>query len=121
MSLVRYDGSVRTHRALLDPATRFQIAGMDQSRVLMTVVAVLIGDFACLYSAVLTVDTTFWACGAGLWTLCCIAYLVFLRRIGSRGGYYQGMYGRRVREQEAYRRSAHPSAPIRKMPDHAEA
>jgi len=30
-------------------------------------------------------------------------------------------FQRRVREQNAYRRSAHPTAPITKIPDHAEA
>lgn len=120
MPLVRSDGSVRVHTSLLDPR-RFQIGPMDRNRLLALIAAFVIGNFTCFYAAIVTIDTKVWIGAAILWNSCCVLYAVFLRRIGARGGYYQAMFGRRVREQVAYRRSAHPTAPITKIPDHAEA
>jgi hypothetical protein len=120
MNLVRADGSVRIHTSLLDP-TRLLMGGMERMRALILGAALVLGEFTCFYAMVITVDTMFWVVVAIVWLICCVVYGAFLRRLGSRGGYFHSMYARRVREQAAYRRSAHPTAPISKIPDHAEA
>lgn len=116
MPIVRPDGSVHVHRSLLDPS-RHQIFGIDRGRFLALVGATLIGGFVCLMGIMMTVDSTFWTAILTCWVIMIAIAVLLMRRIGARGGYFQRIYLRRIREQECYCRSAHSAAPIKRIPD----
>jgi hypothetical protein len=79
---------------------------MDGKRLMRSTGAVMIMEFGAFFGALSTIDTVLWIlAGLGAFVLYVI-HLALLKRIGGKGGYYQAIYDRRMREQEIYPRSA---------------
>lgn len=121
--VVRADGTVRAHRALMSP-DRVLWGSIDRIKLIYTSGELLGSSFAALYFAALGPSRLgpfpTWQIAIGLWIVnvgLAVLYLNYLQRMGKRGGYYTGVHARVIREQVRYRRSAHPAAPVRPVRD----
>ena len=116
MELLQEDGSVRLHRSLLDPS-RHQILEMDRNRFFILIAVTSMGLFFSFYGYATTIDQRLWIAVGIAWVALFVVMVLFLKRLGSRGGYFHDIYRRRIREQECYPRSAHAAAPVTTFPD----
>ena len=116
-TVIRGDGSVRAHRALLTPERKL-LFGCERNRFLFLTGAFFLVTFFTFYVSV--ADNVPWYAALAswfAWTALCGLYLYYLRRMGKQGGYYTDMHQRIIREQRSYPRSAHAAAPVRLVRD----
>jgi Ca2+/Na+ antiporter len=116
-AVLRRDGSVRAHRALLTPERKL-LFECERSRFLFLSGAFFLVTFFTFYLNVADNVPWFIALGGWLaWAALCAIYFYYLRRMGKQGGYYTEMHQRIIREQRSYPRSAHAATPVRLVRD----
>ncbi len=116
MARLNADGRVDVHRSLLAPE-RLQLWRCDRDTLFNDGLISLIVAFMSAYAILITVDSMIWTLVTAVVVIVAGARLYFLRRIGKKGGYYHRIYERRMTQQAVYKRSAHPIAPIVRVPD----